>query len=76
MDLQTILFLVSGGLAIISTLFGVKYAGVKKAMKETKEAVVVMIDAVEDDKVTVAETESIVKETKEAFAAWGSVFKK
>ena len=76
MDLQTILFLVSGGLAIISTLFGVKYAGVKKALNETKEAIVVVIDAVEDDKVTVDETNAIVKEFKEAVAAWGSIFKK
>jgi len=76
MDLQTILFIVSGILTVVSTLFGVRYAKVKKALVETKEAVVVLIDAVEDDKVTVKETEAIVKETKEAAAAWGLVFKK
>jgi hypothetical protein len=76
MDLTTILFIVSGVLSVVSTLFGVKYAGVKKALTETKEAVIVLIDAVEDDKVTVAETEEIVKEIKEAVSAWGSVFKK
>jgi formaldehyde-activating enzyme involved in methanogenesis len=76
MDLDTILFIVSGALAVISTIFGVRYAAVKKALAESKEAVVVIIDAVEDDKVTVVETEAIVKEVKEAAKAWGLVFKK
>ena len=76
MDLETILFIVSGVLAVLSTLFGVRYAKVKKALKETKEAVVAIIDSVEDDKVTTEETAIIVKETKEAAVAWGAVFKK
>lgn len=76
MDLQTILFIVSGVLAVASTIFGVRFAAVKKALKETKEAVVAIIDAVEDDKVTVEETNAIVKEAKEAGVAWGLVFKK
>ncbi|HDY89451.1 MAG TPA: hypothetical protein ENH82_15215 [bacterium] len=63
-------------MTVVATLFGVRYAKVKTALKETKEAVVVIIDAVEDNKVTVEETESIVKETKEAAVAWGLVFKK
>jgi len=76
MDLDTILFIVSGVLAVASTIFGVRYAAVKKALKETKELVVAIIDAVEDDKVTSDETASIVKEAKEAATAWGLVFKK
>lgn len=76
MELETILFIVSGAMTVVATLFGVRYAKVKTALKETKEAVVVIIDAVEDNKVTVEETESIVKETKEAAVAWGLVFKK
>ncbi len=76
MELETILFIVSGVLTVVSTLFGVGYAKVKVALKETKEAIVTVIDAVEDDKVTVEETEAITKETKEAAQAWGLVFKK
>lgn len=76
MDLQTILFLVSGGLAIISTLFGVKHAQIKKALKETKDVVIVMVDAFDDDKIDSQETEAFMKEGKEMLAAWGFVFKK
>jgi len=76
MDLNTILFIVSGILAVMSTIFGLRYAAVKKALKETKDVVVAVIDAVEDDKVTAEETASIVKEGKEMLSAWGMVFKK
>jgi len=76
MDLDTILFIVSGALAVLSTVFGLKYAGVKKALKETKEALVTTIDAVEDDRIDSTETAAVVKEWKEAGQAWGLVFKK
>jgi len=76
MDLDTILFIVSGVLAVAGTIFGVRYAAVKKALKETKEALVATIDAVEDDKIDSVETAKIVKEWKEAGQAWGLVFKK
>lgn len=76
MELETILFILSGVLTVLSSVFGVGYAKVKKALKETKEAVVTVIDAVEDDKVTKEETDSIIKETKEMATAWGAVFKK
>ena len=76
MELETILFIVSGAMTVVAALFGVRYAKVKTALKETKEAVVVIIDAVEDNKVTMEETADIVKETKEAAVAWGLVFKK
>ena len=76
MELETILFIVSGFMTVTAAVFGVRYRKVKTALKETKEAVVVIINAVEDNKVTVEETESIVKETKEAAVAWGLVFKK
>jgi len=76
MDLDTILFIVSGVLAVAGTIFGVRYAAVKKALKETKEALVATIDAVEDDKIDSTETALIVKEWKEAGQAWGLVFKK
>jgi len=76
MDLDTILFIVSGVLAVASTIFGVKYTAVKKALKETKEAVIVIIDAFEDDKLDSTETAAVVKEGKEMLTAWGLVFKK
>jgi len=76
MDLDTILFIVSGVLAVVSTIFGVRYTAVKKALKETKEALVATIDAVEDDKLDSTETALVVKEWKEAGQAWGLVFKK
>ena len=76
MELETILFILSGVLTVLSSVFGVKYAKVKSALKETKEAIITVIDAVEDDKVTKTETDSIVKEVKEMATAWGLVFKK
>ena len=76
MDLDTILFIVSGVLAVVGTIFGVRYAAVKKALKETKEAFVATVDAFEDDKIDSTETAIIIKEWKEAGVAWGLVFKK
>ena len=75
-ELETIAYIVSVVLALLSTFFGVRYAKVKAALKETKEAVIAIIDAVEDDAVSPEEQEEIVKETKEAAHAWGLVFKK
>ena len=43
MDLDTILFIVSGVLAVASTIFGLRFAAVKKALKETKEALVASV---------------------------------
>ena len=76
MDLQTILFIVSGAMTLASMVLGVKYTNVKKAIKETKDVLVVVVDAVEDDKIDSTETASIVKEAKEAGVAWGLVFRK
>ena len=76
MDLDTILFIVSGVLAVVGTIFGVRYAAVKKVLKETKEAFVATVDAFEDDKIDSTETAIIIKEWKEAGIAWGLVFKK
>lgn len=76
MEPEVIGYVVSVALALLSTFFGVRYAKVKTALKETKEAVIAIVDAVEDDNVSTEEQASIVKETKEAAAAWGLVFKK
>ena len=76
MELETILFILSGVLTVLASVFGVRYSKVKAALKETKEAVVTVIDAVEDDKVTKDETDAILKEVKEMGVAWGLVFKK
>lgn len=76
MDLDTILFIASGVLAVTTTIFGVRAVNFKKALTETKEALVATIDVVEDDKIDSTETARVVKEWKEAAAAWGLVFKK
>jgi len=76
MDPELIGYIVSVVLALVSTFFGVKYTKVRKALKESKEAVVVIVDAIEDDKIDAEETKAITKEVKEAAAAWGAVFKK
>ena len=76
MEPEVIGYIVSVVLALLSTFLGVRYKKVKVAFKESKEAVVTMIDAVEDDTIDADETQAIIKETKEAAAAWGAVFKK
>ena len=76
MEPELIGYVVSAALALLSTFFGVRYSRIKSALKESKEAVVAIIDAVEDDNVSPTEQTSIVKETKEAALAWGLVFKK
>ena len=76
MDLQTILFIVSGVLTVLSAVLGTKYTNVKKAVKETKDVVVAIVDVWEDDKIDKEETDRFVKEIKESIAAWGLVFKK
>jgi len=76
MELDTILFIVSGVLTVVAAVFGVQYNNVKKALKESKEAVVAIIDSVEDNKITAEETNKIITEVKEAAQAWGAVFKK
>jgi hypothetical protein len=76
MEPEVIAYIISGALALLSTFFGVRYKKVKVALKESKEAVVTIINAVEDDKVSPEEQTAIVKEVKEAGIAWGSVFRK
>ena len=76
MDPELIGYIISAVLALLTAFFGVRYQRVKVALKESKEAVVTIIDAVEDDKISAEETQAIVKEVKEAAAAWGAVFKK
>lgn len=75
-DGGTIAYIVSIVLALLSTFFGIRYRKVKAALKETKEGIAAVIDAVEDDNVSKEEQDLIVKEWKEAAAAWGAVFKK
>ena len=70
MTLETILFIVSGVLTVAASLFGVKYAKVKKLAKEAVDVVIAVVNAWEDDKVTAEETDLIVKEAKEAAAAF------
>jgi len=76
MEPETIGFIISGVLAVVSSFFGVRYTRVKKAFKETKEALAAVVDAVEDDRISGEETDLIIKEVKEAATAWGLVFKK
>ena len=77
MDLQTILYIVSGVLGVGSVLLGGRWVKAKGKLDDLKalggEAVDVLrvaIEAVEDDKITKEETDAIVKEAKEAAAAF------
>ena len=63
-------------LALLTTFFGVRFANIKTALRETIEVVDTLVKAIEDDKITKEETKKIVKEAKEAKAAWLKVFKK
>jgi len=76
MEPEVIAYIVSIVLALLSTFLGVRYKKVKVALKESKEAIVTIVDAVEDDNVSPTEQASIVKEVKEAGVAWGAVFRK
>jgi hypothetical protein len=76
MDLQTIAFIITGVLGIVASFFGLRYNKVKLAFKETKEALVTVVDAIEDNTVTDTELQAITKEAKEAASAWVDVFKK
>lgn len=63
-QLLNIAFIIGGGLiALVIT-----------ALKETKEALDVVIESAEDGKVTEAEFQKMVKEVKEAQTAWKAVF--
>ena len=73
---DTIAYIITIALGLLSTFLGVGFAKFKKALKETKEAFVTIVDAYEDDRIDSDETAAIVKETKEATKAWGLVFKK
>ena len=76
MEPEVIGYIVSVILALLSTFLGLRFRKVKVALKESKEAIVTVIDAVEDDKVDAEETQAIIKESKEAAQAWGAVFRK
>ena len=72
MDLETILFIVSGILTVAGTLLGGKWLKAKGKLgqlkslgKEAIDVLIVAVDAVEDDKITKDETDRIVKEAKE-----------
>lgn len=76
MEPDVIAYIITIVFGLLSTFLGVRYKKVKVALKETKEALVTTIDAVEDDRIDSTETAAIVKEAKEAAVAWGLVFKK
>jgi hypothetical protein len=73
---DVIAYIITIALGLLSTFLGFRYRKVKTALKESKEAVVTIVDALEDDKIDSDETAAIVKEAKEAAKAWGAVFKK
>ena len=76
MDIQTIAFIITGVLTILTTFFGFRYAKVKSALKESLDVGLAVVAAYEDNRVTDKETALIVKESKEAYLAWKNVFAK
>jgi len=75
MDLQTIAFIVTGVLTLLASFLAYRFNKVKVAMKEIKEALVTIVDAVEDNTIDETELQNIVKEVKEAGAAVIDIFK-
>ena len=83
MDLETILFIVSGVMAVAAAVLGTKWDFAKKKITQVgavgKEAVDVAqtaIAALEDNKITKEETDEIVKEAKELAAAFKTLIGK
>jgi len=83
MDLDTILFIVSGVLTVAGAVLGTRWLSIKGKLgqlkqlgKEAVDVLVVAIDAVEDDKITKEETEAVKKEAKEAAAAFKALIGK
>ena len=77
MELETILFIVSGVLTVAGAVLGTRWLAVKGKLsqikdlgKEAVDVLIVAVDAVEDDKITKEETDAIVKEAKEVSAAF------
>lgn len=67
LDSETIAYILSFVLAVLSLVFGEKY--VKYRVKATKFAIALKatIDAVEDDKITPEEAKSIIEHWKDIF---------
>jgi len=76
MDIQTIAIIATAVTSLLGMFFGARYLAVKKAAKEIKDVLVVVVDAFEDDKIDSIETGNIIKEATEAAIAVGVVFKK
>ena len=77
MDLQTILFIVTGILTVAGTFFGVKSElvktklnQVKDVMKEATDVMIVAAAAAADNKISLEEGEQIKKETLEMVGAF------
>lgn len=64
MDLTTIALGVSFILAILASVFGIKWKGAKDIAKNIVEIAEKIIDAIEDDKVTEDEVKDIAKKGK------------
>ncbi len=74
MDIGTVAIIVTGILTVLGTFFGFKYNKVKKALKESVDVGLAVVIAYQDDKVSAEETDKIIAEAKEAYAAWKDVF--
>lgn len=64
MDIATIALVITALLGVLSSVFGKKYTTVKKVAKELVSKLDEIVNAVEDDKVTKEELESILKVKK------------
>lgn len=73
---ETIAYILSFVLAILSLVFGEKYAKYKSKATKFAAAMKATIDAIEDDKITDEEAKSIIKYWKEIFDEAKALLKK
>lgn len=66
---------ISALLAIVTIVFGTKFASVKKAISEVSDIAGSLGRALEDNKITPEELKGITQEAKEALTAITNIFK-
>jgi hypothetical protein len=55
--------------SVISAVFGVRWRHFKVLLKELAEAITAVSSAVEDDKISVAEAQKVLKEVRDVISA-------
>jgi len=70
MELIIIAEIISVLLVLLTTFLGIKYNKAKQTLKELGEAITTTSEALEDDKLSVAEIKAILKEWNDVVEVW------